>query len=332
MNIKFPVGISLSIFLFCTSVFAEQLQVGSVYTDQKGEVSFIITLPKGVETPLEKSNFQLLDGANNVLRQEADEIKSFKESDRELDLLICIDVSGSIQSILPAIRNALIDFDKFKLTRKEDRFGIVSFADKVTIESDFTDDIGTLKKSIRKLKSQGKQTLLYRAIFDSLNRLNKDKLGVYRRILVISDGKDEGSDKSADDVIDLSMKYGIPIDAIAQGVIPKQYSESLGRLADATGGQFIPLTTNLKDAIIQIHKNLMANTWVVYFRYTSDTEKPEMKNAVIKFKQNDSLSLSATISKGIPMPIKEPSEPPKPSVINNVPIADDQIDGDSTTE
>jgi hypothetical protein len=120
--------------------------------------------------------------------------------------------------------------------------------------------------------------------------------------LVISDGKDEGSDKSADDVIDLSRKYGIPIDAIAQGVIPKQYSESLGRLADATGGQFIPITTNLKDAIIQIHKNLMANTWIVYFRYNSDSAKPELKNAVIKFKQNDSLSLSATISKGIPTP------------------------------
>lgn len=316
MTIKFPAGISLSIFLFCTSVFAEQLQVGPVYTDQKDEVSVIITLPKGMETPPAKLNFQLLDSANNALEQEADEIKSFKESDRGLDLLICIDVSGSIQKTLPAIRNALIDFDKFKLTRKADRFGIVSFADKVTIESDFTDDIVTLKKSIRKLKSQGKQTLLYRAIFDSLNTLNKDKLAVYRRILVISDGKDEGSDKSADDIIDLSRKYGIPIDAIAQGVIPKQYSESLGRLADATGGQFIPLTTNLKDAIIQMHKNLMANTWVVYFRYASDPKKPDLKNAVIKFKQNDSLSLSATISKGIPMPKVEapPPLPEEPSV------------------
>ncbi|MFZ2169999.1 MAG: FHA domain-containing protein [Methylococcaceae bacterium] len=309
MNIKFPAGIGLSIFLFCTSAFAEQLQVGSIYTDQKDEVSFIITLPEGIDTTPKASDFQLLDEANNVLRQEADEIKSFKESSRGFDLLICLDVSGSIQKTLPGIRNALIDFDKLKLTRKEDKFGIVSFADKVTIESDFTDDIVALKKTIRKLKSQGKQTLLYRAIFDSLNTLNKDKFAVYRRILVISDGKDEGSDKSADDVINLSRKYGIPIDAIAQGVIPKQYSESLGRLADATGGQFIPQTTNLKDAIIQIHKNFIENTWVVYFRYKSDTEKPPLKNAVLKFKKNDSLTLSAAISKDIPMPIRETGNP-----------------------
>jgi Mg-chelatase subunit ChlD len=321
MNIKFPAGISLSIFLFCTSVFAEQLQVRSAYTDQKDEVSFIITLPKGIETTPKASDFQLLDGANKVLRQEADAIESFDKSHKGFAFLFCIDVSGSMHKILPEIKKTLIGLiDKLKSTRKEDRFGIVSFADKVTIESDFTNDLVTLEKSIRKLQAKGKQTLLYRAVVDSLNKLDKDKLAGYPRILIISDGQDVGSDQSAENVIDLSRRYGIPIDAIAQGVIPKQYSESLGRLADATGGQFIPITTNLKDAIIQIHKNLMANTWIVYFRYKSDSAKPELKNAVIKFKQNDSLSLSATISKGIPMPIipitiETPPYPPGEHVV-----------------
>jgi hypothetical protein len=312
MNIKFPAGISLSIFLFCTSVFAEQLQVDSVYTDQKDEISFIVTLPKGIQ-PQEKSSFQLLDGANNVLRPEADTIKYFDQSDRGFDLLLCIDVSGSISKILPQIRDAL--FELLKSSRKEDRFGIVSFADQVNTVSDFTNDKANLAKSIRKLHKQGKETVLYQAIIDSLNKLDEDKLSRYRRILVISDGKDEGSKKSADDVISLSRKYGIPIDAIAQGVIPKQYSESLGRLADATGGQFKPNTTPLKEAIIEIYKNFKANSWIVYFRYQADTEKPELKNAVIKFQQKDGSSLSATLSKGIPvpvipMPIEDTQKPP----------------------
>jgi hypothetical protein len=306
MNIKFPAGISLFICLFCTSVFAEQLQVDSVYTDKKDEVLSIITflpaLPEGIEK-LEKSDFQLLIGANKVLQ--ADKIEPFYDADRGFDLLFCVDVSGSISKVLPAIQGALIDLFKPPFRKDKDRFAIVSFADKVTPVPEFTNDKEVLKHQIfDKLKRQGTKTVLYSAVFDSLNRLDKlnkdNQPRRYQRILVISDGKDEGSDKRVEDVIDLSRRYGIPIDAVAQGVIPKQYSESLGWLADATGGQFKRNEAYLKNAIIEIYKDFQANSWAVYFKYPqADPEK--LENAVIKFQQNDR-SWSATLSRGIPMP------------------------------
>lgn len=305
MNLKLPTGISLSLFLFCTSVFAEQLQVGPVYTDQPDEVSFIVTLPPGLEISPKSSDFQLLDGTRVI--KSVDAIEPFAESNRKLVLLFCVDVSRSINNaILKETQDALINIFSGTLPKDRYRFGLVSFADKVTSSSDFTDNPDILSKSIRGLKrTRGKKTLLYQAIFDSLNKLNKLKPAEYRRILIISDGKDEGSIETADSVINLSRTLGIPIDAIGRGIIQQQYADGLSGLTKATGGRFIyprAESLSLKEAVNRLNKSFIENTWIVYFRYKPDAEKPKLENAVIKFKKNDTLSLSANISEGIPTP------------------------------
>lgn len=300
-------GVSLFLFLFCISLFAEQLQVNTAYTDQTNEVSFVVTLPSGVEVPPKSSDFQLFDGSAAIIS--ADAIEPFAESDRKLVLLFSVDVSRSISNdTLRETQAALINIFSITLPKDRYQFGLVSFADEVIGSPFFTDDPETFTKSIRELKiAHGNKTVLYQATIDSLNKLEELMPGEYRRILIISDGKDEGSVEDYDTVINLSKSRGIPIDGIAINGISPQYNapEKLSALAEATGGHFIHprnQSMSLKEAVISLYDSAIENTWIVHFRYQPNTEKPKLKNVHIKFKQNDTINLSANFSESIPAP------------------------------
>jgi len=306
MDIKLQAAIGFSILFFCSFVFAEQLLLGPVYTDVEDELSFIITFPQGTEITPKANDFKLLE--NTEVLSSADEIQRLNQSNKEFVLLFCIDVSGSMKKkVLKEIQDALVDL--LTTARKENKYGLISFADKVKTESKITNDRPTLIEYITNLKITGKKTVLFQAIFKSLDSLEQLEPNTYRRILVISDGKNENSDSTfitPDSIINLSKKYGIPIDAIGRGRIDEQYSEGLRGLANATGGRFIladPNSTSLKEAITRMHKMLVEKTWIVRFPYQANTEGEEVTNAVLKFEQNHTYNFSSTIAQSIPRPI-----------------------------
>lgn len=318
MDIKLQAGIGFSILFFCSFVFAEQLLLGPVYTDVENELSFIVTFPQGTEIIPREEDFKLLE--NTEVLSSADAIQRLNQSNKEFVLLFCIDVSGSMKKkVLKEIQDALADL--LTTARKENKYGLISFADKVKTEPKITNDRPTLLEYITNLKITGKKTVLFQAIFKSLDTLEQQVPDAYRRILVISDGKNENSDSTfitPDSIINLSKKYGIPIDAIGRGRIDEQYSEGLRGLANATGGRFIladPNSISLKDAIIRMHKMLVEKTWIVSFHYQANTEEQEVENAVLKFEQNHTFNFSSTISQSIPRPIIIPESVDRKKII-----------------
>lgn len=321
MNKKLSSGISLFLFIFCFCIsgLTEQLQIDTVYKDKADEVSFVVTLPPGLEISPKSSDFQLLDGSK-VIKKNANAIETFRGSNRDLVLLFNVDVSGSInKATLKETQDALINILSEKTLQKDKyQFGVLSFADKVINFPGFTDNQDTFTKSIRELKTaRGKKaqnTVLFEAIIDSLNRLEQHKPNEYRRILVISDGKDEGSTEAFDTVVNLSKKLGIPIDGIAIGRDRRQFdgTDGLNGLAKATGGRFIDPraeSMSIKEAVTRSLNSFIENTWIVHFRYQSDTEKPALENAQIKFSPNETIDISAVFSGNIPAPQVNPPNP-----------------------
>jgi hypothetical protein len=323
MNKTLFTGICLTFLFLGTSVLAEPIQLGPVYTDRPDEVSLAVSLPPGPSKPPEPNDFQLLDGERIIAS--ADTIEPFAVSDRKIALLICIDVSRSInKSILKESQDALINIFAEPLAKPGYRYALASFADKVDFNLDFTEDVNVVKKSIRELKiSQGKKTLLYQALIDALNKFNSLNSDDFKRILlIISDGKDEGSAVTLEQVVDLSKELEVPIDAIGRGIIPRQYADGLRGLAKATGGHFIypevdlsivKKELRLKKAIIQLIKSVIDNTWIVHFKYKTNAEKTTLVNAVLQLKGSDSVR----ISRGLPMPqenigINEPMKDSNP--------------------
>lgn len=308
MWLKFLAGVSLLLVSSAPCVVAAQFRVGPVYTDQPGEVSVVVELPPGV-TP-EASDFRLMVDGEIVAT--AAEIKTFDISDGEVALVLCVDVSrtmskGKKDDPLEDTRSSLATFLKDK-ARAGDHIALISFADKVEQLSSFEGTRDSLVVAVGKLYPNPKenQTRLYDALRKSLDTLQNAKLpGVKRRhVIVVSDGKDEGSTEDPESVIKASQDLGIPIDAVGRGRIDERYAESLRALSGPTGGHFAyapPVPMAVNDKINQIYQDLL-KAQVVYFRYQRDDAGQTTPNALIELQRTGEPSWWASLPEAIPLP------------------------------
>jgi len=89
------------------------------------------------------------------------------------------------------------------------------------------------------------QTKLYLALRDAINLRQRTDAGLSNRrvIVILSDGKDEGSGFTADDVRALVQQSPMPIYAIGSSRLPAkerdEYLEALNRLAILSGGLYV---------------------------------------------------------------------------------------------
>jgi hypothetical protein len=325
---RFLVGISLLLVFHTSLVLAEQLHVGPVYTKQPGVVSVVIELPPGV-TPT-ATDFHLLANGNPVAT--AQEIKSFRDSQENLALVICVDVSGTMDhGPLEDAKEALLQFLGKARDRPGDKIALISFADEDKIVSSFEKTRDQLDDAVRSLKIQGHKTKLYQTIYKALGMFEGADLPKRRRIIVISDGKDEGSTEGALSVTTKSTTLGIPVDTIRHGRIAKQYEEALRYLSDTTGGQFqsaspaLPLPVALG---VLYRRLLETPSLVVYFKYKADEAGRTIQNALIELTQLAQPPFRGQIPGAIPAPMPEPVEAPISAPIS-APIAEEESQKES---
>ena len=306
---RFLVGISFFLVFHTSLVLAEQIRVGPVYTKQPGAVSVVIEVPPGV-TPT-AADFHLLSDGSPVAP--AQEIKSFRDSLEDLALIICVDVSGTMaHRPLEDIKEALLRFLGKARDRPGDKIALISFADEDKPESLFEETRDQLDEAVRRLTIRGHKTKLYQTIYKALDMFQGADLPKRRRIIVISDGKDEGSTGGSLSVTTKSTTLGIPIDTIRHGKIAKQYEEALRYLSDTTGGQFQSATPDLPlpVALEVIYKRLLETpSLVVYFKYKADKSGRTLQNASIELTQLG----QPTLRIQIPGSIVAPAPPPPPS-------------------
>ena len=303
---RFLVGISLLLIFHTSLALAEQLRVGPVYTKQPGVVSAVIELPPGV-TPT-AADFHLLSDGSPVAT--AQEIKSFRDSLENLALVICVDVSGTMaHGPLEDAKGALLQFLGKARDRPGDKIALLSFADEDKIVSSFEKTRDQLDDAVRNLRIQGQKTKLYQAIFKALDMFQGADLPKRRRIIVISDGKDEGSTGGAVSVTTKSTTLGIPIDTIRHGRIAKQYEEALRYLSSTTSGQFQSTSPDLPlpVALEVIYKRLLETpSLVVYFKYQADEAGRPIQKASIELTQLGTPPFRVQISETIPAPMVKP--------------------------
>jgi VWFA-related protein len=126
-----------------------------------------------------------------------------------------------------AINYFLSEFNK-----PEDNAMIVGFSTDVDMVSEFTNDKSKLKGNINKLEEEGK-TAFYDAINVGLDSLS-DKKGM-NVIVALTDGHDNSSNQTVQDIIKKSRVLDIPVYIVGLGEIKKNILESI---SDASGGEF----------------------------------------------------------------------------------------------
>ncbi len=121
-------------------------------------------------------------------------------------------------------------------TTPGDKIALYRFNDSVLLLSDFTSPRGELLKNLESIQRHGNRTLLYNAIYDSLERLKKEPAG-RKAVIVFTDGKDEGSGFTAGDVARAAREAEIPVHFVCPARICA--AKSLERIARLSGGRVV---------------------------------------------------------------------------------------------
>jgi uncharacterized protein YegL len=163
------------------------------------------------------------------------EISQVAGNDQPLAVVLAIDVSKSMAggNAFGAARDAasrLIDE-----LGKSDQVAIITFGNSATHILDFTQDKTKAKNSLEQLKATDNRTLLYEGLLQSAREAPLATTG-RAVVIAITDGKDEGSDVTLEDVVGKAKSNGVAIYTLGFG--SQEDRKTLARISELTGGQY----------------------------------------------------------------------------------------------
>jgi Ca-activated chloride channel family protein len=183
-------------------------------------------------TNLPQSAFHVYE---NSLEQR---IKVFRREDIPVSMGLVIDNSGSMNNKRRKVESASLEL--VKASNPQDEIFVINFNYDPSLDVDFTSDIKEMEKGLARIDSRG-ATAMRDSLAMALNHMSKasrDK----KVILVITDGNDNISKTSLDEVIRQAQRAEVLIYAI--GILseeePKEAKaakRALNAITEATGGQ-----------------------------------------------------------------------------------------------
>jgi hypothetical protein len=209
-------AIAVASFAASISVAAD-FEVGPLYK-KEGEMGFSLVVgpsKNGVpwEALVNPNDFRLIQDA--VLTSvRAASAESFGGSDKRMALAICVDTSRSIsKQLFASVLRELVELVDRQPAGTE--IALVAFGDDVSTLGSFSRV--RLVDRLRGLTASGNRTLFFEALDEALHLLvQTPDLPARKRLLVVSDGIDDGSRKEleAETIIDLAQSSGVAIDSI----------------------------------------------------------------------------------------------------------------------
>lgn len=166
---------------------------------------------------------------------EAKEVLRFETSDEApLQILLAVDTSASMTQTMDEVRSAALEFLRAAL-RPKDRAAVLTFADRALLSTELTADPVALKRALASLSAE-RGTALWDALMQGLVYLQGAR--GQSAILLLSDGKDQTSRFTFDQVIEMAQRSGVAIYALGVHVgADLSARRGLCRLSDATGGR-----------------------------------------------------------------------------------------------
>lgn len=168
-----------------------------------------------------------------------------------LNIDMVMDVSGSMSGEpLNKVKNVMGSFIDSVQFDSGDLVELTTFSSGVNINCEFTKEKSTLKNRINGFSASG-LTSLYDALYLAVNRVAA-KTGA-KCVIAFTDGLDNNSKCSINDVINQAQKYKIPIFLIGSGI---SNTTDISRIATSTGGFYRDIAdiTSLKEIYDKIYR------------------------------------------------------------------------------
>ncbi|MDQ1525373.1 MAG: Ca-activated chloride channel, partial [Pyrinomonadaceae bacterium] len=185
---------------------------------------------------LERKDFSVSEG------DAAREVVAVETSRTPFNLVLLLDVSGSVEERLDFIRKSALAF--VNTVSPQDRIAIISFRDDVQLISDFTTDRSLLAQRIKDIEAGG-GTALYDALAYTLVETLKPLRDERTAIVVISDGDDNRSFIPFPYILETIIETGAVIYPlyIPSGLIPASSAPLAVTSLDPTRTRFLTLTS-----------------------------------------------------------------------------------------
>ena len=189
------------------------------------------------------------------------EIARFERvTDLPIHAAVAIDVSASMEKNVDKARQAALQFLQGTIKPK-DRAAVVTFNDHPNLAVKFTNNIPALAGGLAGLKAE-RGTALYDSVIFSLFYFTGVK--GQRALLLLTDGKDEGSRFTFDDALDYARRAGVTLYTIGLG--DDADKRKLEKLSEETGGRsfFLKSVDELAGIYSTIESELRSQYLIAY--------------------------------------------------------------------
>jgi len=232
------------------------------------------------------------------------------------NLILLLDVSGSVEERIDFIRKAARDF--LRTASPQDRIAITSFRDDIQIISDFTTDRALLSKKLDEIDAGG-ATALYDALAFSLVDTLQPLRGERTAIVIISDGDDNKSFVPFPSILEATIESGaliyplyVPSGLIPEASVPQpmitvdpmrtkyltittRAAEEGRKLADFSGGVFYSIK-RLED-LQKAYDDVVAQLRTAYtITYSSESDATHRRLRVRTTREGAYVRLSPAVS------------------------------------
>ena len=162
------------------------------------------------------------------------------------NLVLLLDVSGSVEERMDFIRKAARDF--LRTTSPQDRISIISFREDIQVISDFSTDRQMLSKKLDEIDAGG-GTALYDALGYVLSEPLKRLRGERTAIVVMSDGDDNKSFLPFPAILEALLESGALVYPlyVPSGLIPESSVPKPEITIDPLRTRYLTLTTRAED-------------------------------------------------------------------------------------
>jgi Ca-activated chloride channel family protein len=249
---------------------------------------------------LDKSHFQVWED-----KVEQD-IRYFSAEEIPVSLGIVFDISGSMRNKFSVSRDAVLRF--LQTGGPQDEYSLIEFSDRPQVTQDFTSDVKEFQNRIA-FASPGGYTALYDAVYLGLERL-RHAHNRRKALLLVTDGEDNRSHYSFNDVKELAKEadvqlfaIGIPgypglqlgtsmIDPRKGNHVPGQ--DVLQELVDLAGGQaFFTRDVRELDGICEKISDNLRNEYVIGYAPTNASKDGKWRKLHLKVNEVSHVSVHA---------------------------------------
>ena len=263
----------------------------------------ILDVSNEVVESLTKESFEIMeiDISGNLVTVEIDELRQLITTDN-VSINMVMDKSGSMSDFnrMTQAQNAAAYFLDYLQGYGNSFVELTFFDDYVYVPYIFTHDYSLLTEDIFRQRPGG-QTALYDAIYSALLSTNEQRGA--KCVIVFTDGEENASSATFDDVVRLAQATGIPVYIVGVGHDIDEHA--LRSLANLAGGAYFSsrdndLEESLKNVYTDIY-NMRRKMYVV--RYTSrNVNEPDSLRDLILRARAGSKYVGETRREYIPVP------------------------------